>query len=388
LEEILRMNNIQKITQLGQSIWYDNISRSLLQRGELASMVQEGLLGVTSNPTIFDKAISGSSDYDGQIAGLVRTRRDISTAEMIQTLMVRDIQTATDILLPVYERTHGADGYVSIEVTPSKARDTRATIEEVRHLWKWINRPNLMIKIPATDEGLVAIEQAISEGVNINVTLIFAVERYVQVAEAYIAGLERRVREGKPVERVASVASVFVSRIDTLVDELLETRASGMTDAQQAGTVKALCGKAAVANTKMVYQAFKQIFDTSRFGALKEKGARVQRPLWGSTSTKNSQYNDLLYVDTLIGPHTVNTVPPVTYAAILDHSRPLPTVESRLEEAKALLRELARVGIDLPWVMKKLEDDGVAAFSKSFDGLYKNLEEKRRQVGAGPTSHS
>jgi transaldolase len=388
LEEILRMNNIQKITQLGQSIWYDNISRSLLQRGELASMVQEGLLGVTSNPTIFDKAISGSSDYDGQIAGLVRTRRDISTAEMIQTLMVRDIQTATDILLPVYERTHGADGYVSIEVTPSKARDTRATIEEVRHLWKWINRPNLMIKIPATDEGLVAIEQAISEGVNINVTLIFAVERYVQVAEAYIAGLERRVREGKPVERVASVASVFVSRIDTLVDELLETRASGMTDAQQAGTVKALCGKAAVANTKMVYQAFKQIFDTSRFGALKEKGARVQRPLWGSTSTKNSQYNDLLYVDTLIGPHTVNTVPPATYAAILDHSRPLPTVESRLEEAKALLRELARVGIDLPWVMKKLEDDGVAAFSKSFDGLYKNLEEKRRQVGAGPTSHS
>jgi transaldolase len=388
LEEILRMNNIQKIAQLGQSIWYDNISRSLLQRGELASMVQEGLLGVTSNPTIFDKAISGSSDYDGQIAELVRTRRDISTAEMIQALMVRDIQRATDILRPVYERTHGADGYVSIEVTPSKARDKRATIEEVRHLWKSINRPNLMIKIPATDEGLVAIEQAISEGVNINVTLIFAVGRYAQVAEAYIAGLERRVREGKPVERVASVASVFVSRIDTLVDELLETRASGMTDAQQAGTVKALCGKAAVANTKMVYQAFKQIFNTSRFGALKEKGARVQRPLWGSTSTKNPQYNDLLYVDTLIGPHSVNTVPPVTYAAILDHSRPSPTVESGLEEAKALLRELARVGIDLPWVMKKLEDDGVAAFSKSFDGLYKNLEEKRCQVEAGPTSHS
>jgi transaldolase len=346
------------------------------------------LLGATSNPTIFDKAISGSSDYDGQIAELVRTRGDISTAEMIQTLMVRDIQTATDILLPVYERTHAADGYVSIEVTPSKARDTRATIEEVRLLWKWINRPNLMIKIPATDEGLVAIEQAISEGVNINVTLIFAVERYAEVAEAYIAGLERRVRESKPIERVASVASVFVSRIDTLVDELIETRALGMTDAQQAGTVKALCGKAAVANSKMVYQTFKRIFNTSRFGALKGQGARVQRPLWGSTSTKNPQYNDLLYVDTLIGPHTVNTVPPVTYAAILDHSHPTPAVESGLEEAKALLHELARVDVDLPWVMKKLEDDGVAAFSKSFDGLYKNLEEKRRQVGARPTSHA
>ncbi len=380
------MNNIQKITQLGQSIWYDNISRSLLQRGELASMVQEGLLGVTSNPTIFDKAISGSVDYDGHIQELLRAGKQISTEEMIQALMVRDIQEATDILLPVYERTNGADGFVSIEVTPSKARDTGATIEEVRHLWRWIHRPNLMIKIPATDEGLAAIEQVISEGININVTLIFAVERYSQVAEAYIAGLERRLREGKPIDRVASVASVFVSRIDTLVDELLEHRASGMSDAHEAARIRALSGKAAVANTKLVYQAFRQIFATPRFEPLKGRGARVQRPLWGSTSTKNPKYDDLLYVDTLIGPHTVNTVPPVTYAAILDHSRPAATVESGLEEAKSLLRMVTDAGIDLPKVMKKLEDDGVSAFAKSFDGLYKNLEEKRRAFDSHPIS--
>jgi transaldolase len=365
------MNNLQKLEQLGQSIWYDNISRGVILKGELKKMVDEGCLGVTSNPTIFDKAISGSSDYDDQIRQMVQKNASVDAAEIIQSLMVKDIQMACDVLRPVYERTKGGDGFVSIEVTPSKARDTKATIEEVRELWTTVNRPNLMVKIPATREGLPAIEQAISEGTNINVTLIFSVERYREVADAYIKGLERCQKDGKPLTAVRSVASVFVSRIDTLVDDLL-----GRKDPR---AYKSIMGKAAVANTKFIYQAFKEIFGLPRFAALKSKGAAVQRPLWGSTGTKNPAYSDLLYVDTLIGPHTVNTVPPSTYSAILDHGTPALTVESDLDGARKLLGDVAAAGIDMKWVLQKLEDDGVAAFEKSFDGLYKNLSEKRRQ---------
>ncbi|MER3523911.1 MAG: transaldolase [Ignavibacteria bacterium] len=368
------MTTIQQLEQLGQSIWYDNISRSMMIKGELQQRVQEGLLGVTSNPTIFDKAISGSNDYDDQIRELVEGKPDIDAAEIIQALMVKDIQMACDVLAPVYERTNGRDGYVSVEVTPSKARNTQATIEEVRLLWRAINRPNLMVKIPATKEGLPAIEQAISEGMNINVTLIFSVERYREVAEAYIRGLERRLQAGKPLDRVASVASVFVSRIDTLVDDLLAKKNNPK--------LQALMGKAAVANTKFVYQAFKEIFTTPRFTSLKAKGANLQRPLWGSTGTKNPAYSDLLYVETLIGPHTVNTVPPQTYAAILDHLKPALTLESDLEGARTVLEDVAAAGIDMHWVLQKLEDDGVAAFEKSFDGLYKNLTDKRNAFAA------
>jgi transaldolase/glucose-6-phosphate isomerase len=365
------MNNLQKLEQLGQSIWYDNISRGVILKGELKKMVDEGCLGVTSNPTIFEKAISGSSDYDDQIRQMVQKNSNVDAAEIIQALMVKDIQMACDVLRSVYERTKGNDGFVSIEVTPGKARDTQATIEEVRELWAKVNRPNLMVKIPATKEGLPAIEQAISEGTNINVTLIFSVGRYREVADAYIKGLERRVKEGKPVDTVRSVASVFVSRIDTLVDDLLSKK-----DPEKA---KPLMGKAAVANTKFIYQAFKEIFDSPRFAALKTKGAVVQRPLWGSTGTKNPAYNDLLYVDSLIGPHTVNTVPPSTYTAILDHGAPALTVESNLDGARKLLTDVGAAGIDMNWVLQKLEDDGVASFEKSFDGLYKNLVEKRQQ---------
>jgi transaldolase len=365
------MNNLQKLEQLGQSIWYDNISRGVILKGELKKMVDEGCLGVTSNPTIFDKAISGSADYDDQIRQMVKKNSSVDAAEIIQALMVKDIQMACDVLRPVYDRAKGSDGFVSIEVTPSKARDTKATIAEVRELWAKVNRPNLMVKIPATREGLPAIEQAISEGTNINVTLIFSVERYREVADAYIKGLERRVKEGKPVGTVRSVASVFVSRIDTLVDDLLAKK--------DPNTFKSLMGKAAVANTKFIYQAFKDIFGLPRFATLKAKGAAVQRPLWGSTGTKNPAYSDLLYVDTLIGPHTVNTVPPSTYSAILDHGTPALTVESDLEGARKLLGEIAAADIDMKWVLQKLEDDGVAAFEKSFDGLYKNLVEKRQQ---------
>jgi transaldolase len=369
------MNALQQLEKLGQSVWYDNISRGVIARGELKAMVDEGLLGVTSNPTIFDNAISGSDDYDAQIKELVDGNPAIDVPAIIQALMVKDIQMAADVLKPVFDRTKGRDGYVSVEVTPNKARDTNATIAEVRELWSKVSRKNLMVKIPATKEGLPAIEQAISEGININVTLIFALQRYREVAEVYISGLEKRLRSGKPVDHVASVASVFVSRIDSLVDGMLDKKAAG--DAAAKGTLAALKGKAAVANTKMIYQAFKEIFGTPRFAALKEKGASVQRPLWGSTGTKNPAYSDLLYVETLVGPHTVNTVPPKTYTAILDHGKISLTVESNLEGAKADLRDLNAAGIVMDEVTKKLEDDGVAAFEKSFDGLYNNLDEKR-----------
>lgn len=374
------MNNVQKMEQLGQSIWYDNISRGVITKGDLKKMVDEGLSGVTSNPTIFDKAISGSKDYDEQIREIFETDSNVDAAEVIKALMVKDIQMACDVLKAAFDRTKGRDGYISIEVSPGKARDTQATMEEVRELWGRINRQNLMVKIPATREGIPAIEQMTYEGCNINVTLIFSVERYREIANAYVTGLERRVKEGKPVDHVASVASVFVSRIDTLVDDLLIKK-----DPEKH---KPLLGKAAVANSKMVYQAFKQIFGSQRFASLKAKGAKVQRPLWGSTGTKNPAYSDLLYVDTLIGPDTVNTVPPQTYTAILHHGKPALTVEADLDGARKILSDLAAAGIDMHWVLQKLESDGVAAFEKSFDGLHKNLVLKREQFAQAGVPNS
>ncbi len=359
------MNNLQLLAQLGQSIWYDNISRSLIRTGELQRMVNEGLLGVTSNPTIFDKAISGSTEYDDQIRALLGATPRPGIPELIRSLMVTDIQMATDVFRPVYDRTGGRDGYVSIEVTPAKAHDTQASIEEARLLWEQIERPNVMIKIPATREGLPAIEQALAEGININVTLIFSVARYREVAEAYLRGLERRAGSGRPLAGVASVASVFVSRVDTLVDGLLAER------------YRALAGKAAVANAKMVYAAFREVFSGDRFARLSSRGAAIQRPLWGSTSTKNPAYHDLLYVEPLIGRDTVNTVPPATYLAILDHAKVGLSVEAGPAETRQTLTELAAAGIDMDRVMEQLEQEGVAAFSKSFDGLAANLERKR-----------
>jgi transaldolase len=373
------MTVLHAITQLGQSIWLDNISRRLIQSGELREMVDQGLLGVTSNPSIFEKSITGSDDYDNQIRELVEQNPGIDAGEIIQELMIEDIRNACDILKTVYDSTGGADGFVSIEVTPRKAHDTEATIEEVRYVWDRIDRPNLMVKIPATEAGLPAIEQMIYEGRNINVTLIFAVERYKQVADAYISGIERRVREGKPVEHISSVASVFVSRIDTLVDALLEEKIKEVPEALEKEHYKSLMGLAAVANTKLVYQAYYEKFTDQRFVRLTEKNAKVQRPLWGSTSTKNPAYDDLKYVTNLIGPDTVNTVPPNTYQAILDATKPERTIELGIEEARRQIEELRHAGIDIDWVMKKLEDDGVAAFEKSFDGLYAKLEEKKRE---------
>lgn len=338
-------------------------------------MVEDGLLGVTSNPTIFEKAISGSNDYDGQIRDLMHRSPGITTAGVIQALMVEDIRVAADILMPVYKCTHGRDGYVSIEVTPAKARDEAATVIEARELWALVNHPNVMIKIPATREGLPAITQAISEGININVTLIFSEQRYRQVTEAYMTGLERRLQAGNPLDHVASVASVFVSRIDTLVDaQLEECRKQG----SNAVDVARLQGKAAVANSKHIYQAFKDMFTSPRFASLQKYGAMLQRPLWGSTGTKNPAYSDLLYVEPLIGPFTVNTVPPHTYEAILDHCSPVLTLEADLQDAALVMDALADMGIRMDEVLNRLEVEGVAAFGKSFDGLHKSLDGKMR----------
>ncbi len=375
------MNRLHQLEHLGQSIWYDNMSRSLLTGGGLRRMVEEGLLGVTSNPTIFDKAISGSTDYDAQIARLVQANPLVSAPQMIQALMTDDIRTAADILLPVYERTQGRDGYISIEVTPSKAHDEAASVAEARELWALLQRPNVMIKIPATREGLPAITQTISEGININVTLIFSEERYREVAEAYMAGLERRLQAGHELEQVASVASVFVSRIDTMVDARLEECRKRGSNAVDIGRLQ---GKAAVANSKMVYQAFKEMFSSPRFASLQKYGAALQRPLWGSTGTKNPAYSDLHYVEPLIGPFTVNTVPPATYDAILDHCSPVLTLEAELESAALVFSSLEDQGIHMSEVLERLEADGVAAFEKSFDGLQKNLAEKIKAMsGSG-----
>ncbi len=373
------MTNLHKIAQLGQSIWIDNISRGMIQRDELKQMVDQGLLGVTSNPSIFEKSITGSNDYDGQIRALVEKNPNIDAGDLIQELMIEDIRNACDILKPVYDKTSGGDGFVSIEVTPRKAHDTEETIEEVRLLWDRIERPNLMVKIPATDEGLPAIEQMIYEGRNINVTLIFSVERYKQVADAYIAGIERRAKEGKSIDHVSSVASVFVSRIDTLVDSLLEKKVEEVPEELEKEQYKNLMGLAAVANSKLVYQAYKEKFTGKRFEQLTTRNARVQRPLWGSTSTKNPAYDDLKYVTTLIGPDTVNTVPPNTYKAILEKAKAKRTIEQDVDKAREQIEELKQAGIDVDWVMKKLENDGVAAFEKSFDGLYEKLEEKKKE---------
>ncbi len=373
------MTVLHNIHQLGQSIWFDNMSRGMIKKGELQKMVEQGLLGVTSNPSIFEKSITGSNDYDDQIRELVKNNPDIDAGEIIQELMIEDIRNACDVLKTVYDKTGGADGYVSIEVTPRKAHDTDATIDEVRYLWDRIDRPNLMVKIPATDEGLPAIEEMIYEGRNINVTLIFSVDRYKQVADAYIGGLERRVNDGKPIENISSVASVFVSRIDTLVDSLLEKKINEVPEDLEKEQYQNLMGLAAVANTKLVYRAYNEKFSDKRFIRLTNNNARVQRPLWGSTSTKNPAYDDLKYVETLIGPDTVNTVPPNTYNAILENAKPKRTIEQDVEKSGEQIEELKQAGIDMDWVMKKLENDGVAAFEKSFDGLYEKLEEKKKE---------
>jgi transaldolase / glucose-6-phosphate isomerase len=367
------MNTLKELTTQGQSIWLDYIRRSLILSGELKRMVDEdGLKGVTSNPTIFEKAIAGSADYNETLRAMLAKDPNLDVGKLYEPLAIEDIQMAADVLRSVYDATNGDDGYVSLEVSPHLAHDTEATIQEAKRLRAAVNRPNVMIKVPGTPEGVPAFEQLIADGVNVNVTLMFSMAHYEAVARAYVNGLERCAN---PAD-VASVASFFVSRVDTAVDRALESL----------GTPQALSllGKIAIANSKMVYQRFLQIFHGEGFAALRQRGARVQRPLWASTGTKNPKYSDILYVENLIGPETVNTLPPETLNAFKDHGRVIrDAVRENLDEAAAALGRLKAVGIDLNAITEKLQQDGVAAFAASFDQLMAALEKKRKSMIGG-----
>ncbi len=358
------MTKIHELARLGQSIWYDNIRRGILDSGEFQALLDDGILGVTSNPSIFEKAIAQSNDYDEAMNALIEQGRSVT--EIYETLAMEDIGRAADMLRAVYEQTQGVDGYVSLEVSPLLANETEQTIAEARRLFAALDRPNIMIKVPATPAGILAIETLIGEGININVTLIFSLKQYEAVAEAYLKGLEVLASTGSDVGRVASVASFFVSRVDSTVDARLASK--GNTELQ---------GKVAVANSRVVYKRFKEIYAGRRWDDLSAKGARVQRPLWASTSTKNPDYPDTLYIDALIGANTVNTVPPATLGALLDHGTIAPTIEVDVLEAQAQLDALTALGIDLDAVTQQLQDAGVEAFARSFESLMNSVESKR-----------
>lgn len=372
------MNTAQELLAAGQSIWYDNVQRSLLQNGELAAMIARGeIRGVTSNPTIFMNAITKSQDYRAALVPLAQAGK--SAEEIFWDLAIEDIQTAADLFRPLYDESGAGDGYVSLEVSPYLAQDTDGTLAAARMIWQRVNRPNLMVKIPATKAGLPAITAAIADGININVTLIFSVERYAAVMEAYQKGLEKRVAAGLPVSSIASVASFFVSRVDTKVDGHL----MGMIDrgGRRAEKAESLLGKAAIANARLAYTDFKAVFATARFQALKAAGARVQRPLWASTGTKNPKYRDVVYVEELIGPDTVNTVPPATLAAFLDHGQVRTgSLEENVAEAERDLAALESLGISMNAVTGELEQEGVKSFADAFTALLAAVETERKAV--------
>jgi transaldolase len=379
----MKNNPLKQLELLGQSIWLDYIRRDLIASGELRRLIEEdGLRGMTSNPAIFEKAIVDSHDYDESIR--VMALKGKGAPEIYETISHRDVQSAADEFLPLYDRTDGKDGYVSLEVNPHLAHDTHGTMLEARRLWSALNRPNVFIKVPATIEGLPAIQQLICEGINVNVTLLFGLPRYRQVADAYIAGLESRLAQGKAVKHVASVASFFVSRIDSHVDPLLATiLAQG---GKEADLAKEVCGQVAVASAKLAYQIYKEIFDTLRFKRLADEGARVQRLLWASTGTKNPGYSDVKYIETLIGPDTVNTVPVETLNAYRDHGVATASLEKEVAEAAAVLTRLSELGIDLNKVTQQLEDEGVEKFNKPFDNLMNTLVERSRDADASSKS--
>ncbi|MFN2233813.1 MAG: transaldolase [Anaerolineales bacterium] len=365
------MNSIDKLHELGQSIWYDNIERRLLKNGELAAMINRGeIRGVTSNPSIFNKAIANSDDYDDALIPLAE--RGYTKNEIYESLAVDDIQATCDLFRPLYDRTNGADGFVSFEVNPYLANDSVGTVREAARLWNWVNRPNLMIKIPATTEGLPAIEKSIASGININVTLIFSIERYKQVMNAYITGLEQRIINGYSIDHVASVASFFVSRIDSNVDARLSDIGGKKATALQ--------GKIAIASAKLAYSVHNLVFSSNRWAALKKQNGCIQRPLWASTSTKNPSYSDTKYVDELIGPNTVNTVPPATLAAFRDHGTAALTLASNLDNAQAAMDQLSQLGISIDEVTKELENQGVKSFSDAFEDLLETVENRRNSV--------
>ena len=365
-------NPLQRLSDLGQSVWYDYIRRDLVEGGGLKRLIEEdGLRGMTSNPTIFEKAIAGSSLYDDDIgAGAGK-----SAPEAYESLAVRDVRGAADVFRPVHDACGGADGFVSIEVQPHLARDTQGTIEEARRLWSECARPNVMVKIPGTAEGLPAIRQCLSEGININITLLFSVARHREVMDAYLSALEDRVASGKPVSGIHSVASFFVSRVDTNADKKLDVLIAAGNE-----KAKAIRGKAGIANARVAYEAFEEVFAGPRFAALKAKGANLQRPLWASTSTKDPKLPDVYYVEALIAPDSVDTVPPETFDAYRDHGNPQVRIRDDREGAHALFRTLAELGISADQIYRELEDEGVKKFSDSFDSLMKTIEQKERAM--------
>jgi transaldolase/glucose-6-phosphate isomerase len=362
-----------------QSPWLDYIRRDMLQDGTLRRYVSDdGIRGVTANPTIFEKAISAGNDYDSQIRELLRS--GVAAADLFESIAVHDITAATDVLRPVFDASGGSDGFVSIEVSPSKAFHTQDTIEEAQRWWSLIDRANLLVKIPATAEGLPAIEECLFRGVNINITLIFAIGFYERVMEAYLRALERRVAAGLPVDAINSVASFFVSRVDTAADKRIEAKiAAAASDADKA-TLRHLLGKAAVANAKVAYRRFQEVFGSERFEKLQAKGARVQRPLWASTGTKNAAYSDILYVQELIGPDTVNTMPPQTIDAFRDHGIVRRTIDDDYEGAERVLRELAEAGISIDEITDELQADGVKLFADSFDKISATVARKADEI--------
>lgn len=373
---------LQALERVGQSVWLDYMHRAMLRSGELKQLIERsGVRGATSNPTIFEQAIGGSDAYDDVIAQLAATGR--SVVEIYEALAVEDIREACDQFRPIYDMAGGNDGFVSIEVSPRLARDPAGTIAEARRLWAAVDRPNVMIKIPGTAEGLPAIAQATAEGININITLLFAVEMYEGVMEAYLVGLERRLAAAQPVDPIRSVASFFVSRVDTEVDQRLQARIAAGADRARC---EALLGTAAVANAKIAYQAFLRVFEDARFRQLMAKGAAVQRPLWASTGTKNPAYSDVRYVDGLIGPDTVNTMPPATIKAFADHGRPLRTIDTDLDAARASAAALAEVGVSLRDVTDQLVVDGVKKFEDSVTTLLAAVEAKRERLAAASRS--
>jgi len=362
-------NFLVQLQKSGQSIWYDNVRRALIDNGDLATKIKEDdLRGVTSNPAIFEKAIVGSTDYDQAMRELIAAGKTVD--EIYEALVIDDIQRVADLLKPVYDRTNRIDGYVSLEVSPLLAHDTENSIAQARRLWSTLNRQNVMIKIPATPAGIPAIRTLIAEGININVTLIFSEDTYNQVAEAYISGLEQRHAAGDKLDHVASVASVFVSRVDTLIDSQLEFRARRSSDASEKAALTGLLGKAAIANIRLLYQRFKETFSTDRFATLKAAGAQIQRPLWASTGTKNPAYPDTRYVTDLIAPHTVSTIPEQTLEAVADHGVIVgDSITGTATDAQMVLDEVRAVGVDLEDVFAVLENDGVAKFAASWRQL-------------------
>src|SRR5437660_9412553 len=376
-------NPLRTLQEYGQSVWLDFLSRDLLRSGELKRLIAEdGLRGMTSNPSSFEKPIGHGEDYDAQIAEL-EAKGDLDPGALFERLAITDIQSAADALRPVYDQTQGRDGYVSIEVSPYLAMQTDATIDEARRLWREIGRANRTVKIPGSKPGLPAIRTMIAEGVNIDITLLFSQNVYAQVADAYISGLEEYVAKGGDPHKVASVASFFVSRIDTMVDEALDKTIAAANDPAEKARLRGLQGKIAIANAKLAYQLYQHIFRDERWQRLAQHGAQTQRLLWASTGTKSKAYSDVLYVEELIGPDTVNTMPPATMEAFRDHGRPRMSLEEDVPAAEAAMSALAKAGISIDEITARLVEDGVRLFAEAADNLYTAVQKKRRTVLGG-----